>query len=70
MTPADFRECLATLHWSQRGLADILNMDERQVRRWASGSPIPPAIATWLDLMARFHEMHQPPSATERRAES
>lgn len=65
MTPNRFRECLATLHWSQRGLAEILQMDERQVRRWASGDyAIPPRISDWLEKLARFHERNPPPERT------
>jgi len=29
MTPDRLRECLALLHWSQRGLAEILYCDDR-----------------------------------------
>ena len=61
MTPDRFRECLASLAWSQRGLADILAMDERQVRRWASGSTIPDPVAAWLDKLARYHENNPSP---------
>jgi transcriptional regulator with XRE-family HTH domain len=61
MTPDRFRECLALLHWSQRGLADILGMDERQVRRWASGATIPEPIADWMEKLARYHERNPPP---------
>lgn len=61
MTPARFRECLSLLAWSQRGLAAILDMDERQVRRWAAGAAIPDRIADWLDKLARFHERNPAP---------
>lgn len=53
MTPDRFRACLAALQWSQRGLADMLQMDERQVRRWAAGAAIPDAVATWLEQAER-----------------
>jgi hypothetical protein len=63
MTPDEFRSALALLHWSQRGLADILGKDERQVRRWAAGQyPLPDAIAEWLRRLAQFHERNPPPS--------
>jgi hypothetical protein len=53
MTPDRLRECLALLHWSQRGLAEILFCDDRLVRRWAQGSePIPQSIAGWLERLA------------------
>lgn len=53
MTPDRFRSCLAALQWSQRGLADMLHMDERQVRRWAAGAVIPAAVAAWLEQAER-----------------
>jgi transcriptional regulator with XRE-family HTH domain len=61
MTPDRFRECLALLRWSQRGLADALEMDERQVRRWAAGATVPPAVAAWLEKLAAIHAKHPPP---------
>jgi len=64
MTPDRLRECLALLRWSQRGLADALGADERQVRRWSAGSyAIPEAVAVWLDRLATFHAKHPPPAA-------
>jgi hypothetical protein len=35
MTPTVFRKCLVALHWTQRGLAEIIGVNEREVRRWA-----------------------------------
>lgn len=62
MTPDDFRECLALLHWSQRGLAAVLGRDERQIRRWASGDyEVPTNIAAWLARLAEFHRTNPPP---------
>lgn len=62
MTPDRFRDVLAELHWSQRGLADILARDERQVRRWASGQyPVPDDVAAWLEKLATFHAASPPP---------
>ena len=61
MTPNRFRECLDALHWSQRGLADILKMDERQVRRWAAGASIPYEVAAWLEALAVCHKANPPP---------
>jgi hypothetical protein len=51
MTSDRLREILAALHWSQRGLAAILGYDERQVRRWAVGAPIPEPVAAWLERL-------------------
>ncbi len=68
MTPDQFRECLALLHWSQRGLAGIVGRDERQVRRWASGdAPIPPDVAAWLQHVAAFMSHNPPPVRVRRR---
>ena len=65
MTPTRLREALAALHWSQRGLAAILDIDERQVRRWAAGAyPMPAQIAAWLEGMARYAESHPAPKLT------
>ncbi len=61
MTPDHFRACLAALHWSQRGLAALLDIDERQIRRWATGATIPAPIAAWLDRLAQFHAKNPPP---------
>jgi len=68
MTPDRIRECLTALHWSQRGLADILGVQERQVRRWATGEyDIPAAIAEWVDRVARWHEANPaPPRHTKK----
>ena len=72
MTPDRFRSCLEALSWSGRGLAALLNVDERQVRRWAKGDySIPEPTAAWLETLARFHEAHPapmapPPAANER----
>jgi transcriptional regulator with XRE-family HTH domain len=61
VTPDRLRECLALLRWSQRGLAEALDCDERQIRRWAAGAAVPPAVAAWLDRLAAYHERHPPP---------
>jgi hypothetical protein len=52
MTPDTFRTHLAALQWTQRGLADMIRIDERQVRRWAAGAAIPPHIAAWIERAA------------------
>ena len=65
-----FRECLALLCWSQRGLAAILDMDERQARRWAAGAAIPENVAAWLETLARFHACHPPPEYQGRARET
>lgn len=62
MNPDRLRECLALLRWSQRGLADALGMDERQVRRWATGAAvIPEQVAAWLERRAAAMTADPPP---------
>jgi hypothetical protein len=65
MAPDRFRACLAALNWSHSRLADLLDVDTRQVRRWASGGhAVPERIAVWLDRLAGFHEANPPPGAS------
>src|SRR5215472_2069443 len=46
MTPTRFRECLAALALTQRGLAPYLSCSARTPRHWAAGShPIPEKVA-------------------------
>ena len=67
MTPDRFRECLAALHWSQRGVAEILYCDDRLVRRWADGSePVPEAVEHWIEELARAHQALPLPTAARR----
>ncbi len=62
MTPDRLRECIALLRWSQRGLAAALTVDERQVRRWATGeASIPEHIAAWLERRAAAMAADPPP---------
>lgn len=62
MSPSDLREALASLRWSQRGLAEALECDDRLVRRWASGdAQVPPEVAAWLMELAGAHESRPPP---------
>jgi hypothetical protein len=63
MTPNEMRLCLERRGWSQRGLARLLELDDRLVRRWASGqNEIPENIAHWLATLAAFHAKHPPPA--------
>lgn len=53
MTPASFRESLALLRWTQRGLARALGRPEGTVRQWARGDvQVPDDVATWLQAVA------------------
>ena len=57
MTPARFRECLAVLRWSQTTLATELGVNERTVRRWASGAnPVPGWVSQRLELGLVLHD--------------
>jgi hypothetical protein len=68
MTPDRFRECLAMLHWSQRGVAAMLYCDDRMVRRWADGSePVPEAVERWLEGLADAHQALPLPKTDARR---
>jgi hypothetical protein len=62
MTSSAFSICLEHLAWSQRGLARLLGLDDRMVRRWAAGqNEVPGNIAHWLATLAAFHAEHPPP---------
>ncbi len=62
MTPDRFRDCVAALGWSLRGLAATLQCDDRLIRRWAGGSAeVPPSVAAWLETLAQCHEAAPPP---------
>jgi len=62
MTPARYHTCLAVIGWTPHGLAAALNVHETRTRRWGTGQAvIPPDVAAWLELAARFHERHPPP---------
>ena len=67
MTPDRLRECLDLIGWSQRGLADKLEVDERQARRWAAGAaPIPDLVADWLERVGAFHAANPAPAGRVR----
>lgn len=70
MTPKRFKECLASLRWTQRGLAACLDCDDRVIRRWASESDpasVPPDVAVWLEALAQVHEAIPPPQGWKKR---
>lgn len=68
MTPNRFRDCLTALSWTQRGLAAILDCNDRVVRRWASGeADIPASVAAWLETLAQAHDAIPPPQGWKRR---
>ena len=68
MTPERFRACLGLLRWSQRGLADALECDDRMVRRWASGeAEVPAGIVVWLETLSKVHAELPPPKTWRTR---
>ena len=69
MTPTRLRECLDLLHWSQRGLADVLAYSEGTVRGWARGArEVPAEVAEWLERLAAVHAAHPTPIGWRREA--
>ncbi len=69
MNPTRLHEILAALHWSQRGLADILGCSDSLIRSWATGrNPVPPSVTTWLEDRAMAAEALPPPTDFKRRA--
>jgi hypothetical protein len=71
MIPDQLRAALRDLHWSQRGLAEILRCDDRLVRRWITGElTVPPDVAGWLQDLADLHSALPPPAAWRRRGTS
>ena len=68
MTPDRFRQCLALLHWSQRGLAEILDTHPTTVRRMATGdASIPGSVAEWLEGLAAVHQARPIPADWQKR---
>jgi hypothetical protein len=69
MTPAVRRRWLATLAWSQRTLAELLDADPRAVRRWfAPGGEAPAAVDAWLERRAQAMAADPPPVRGRDRA--
>lgn len=69
MTPTRLRECLTALHWSQRALARILDVDEGTVRRWARGAAaIPDEVPPWLESLTAAHVAAPLPAGWGERA--
>lgn len=69
MTSTRLHEILAALHWTQRGLADILGCSDGLIRSWATGrSPVPPSVAAWLEASAMAIQGLPPPTDFKRRA--
>lgn len=56
MTPTTFRETLAALGWTTRGLARLLGRPQRTVQSWLDRAAIPDDVAAWLQRRADAHE--------------
>ncbi len=62
MTPAAFRSHLATMCWTQRGFAALLDLPHNTVHRWANGqATIPPHVAKWLTDLVQHMAWWPPP---------
>jgi plasmid maintenance system antidote protein VapI len=65
MNAADFRNILARLHWTQRGLAALLGVAHNTVHRWALGhARVPDPLAVWLGAVDAYLNDHPPPNKT------
>lgn len=55
MEPEAFRAALLAFNLTQQGCGRLFDVDERTVRRWATGAaPIPRSVAIAFALMLRF----------------
>lgn len=63
MTPTSrFLAALGALHWGPVVLSELLDVNERTVRRWIAGqNDPPPAVLEWLEKLAAFVEANPPP---------
>ena len=67
MTAARLRAILAHLHWTQRGLAEILGCAPTLVQRWArADNEIAPIVADWLERRAASAAEHPVPTDWRR----
>ena len=67
MTPAEFNAALASLHWSGRGVAEILGRSPGAVRRWVDGTAaVPDDVALWLGHLVAAHRRYPAPATPLR----
>ena len=67
MTPAEFRETLKALGWSQRDLASRLGVTQSSVSRWCTGSlELPQYAAAYLEVVIENQRLHQAIEAISR----
>lgn len=63
MTPATLRQTLATLGWTIRGLARLLDRPPPTVQNWLRpGYRVPDDVAAWLERRAQSLRDDPPPS--------
>ncbi|MDE2911533.1 MAG: hypothetical protein OXL68_01225 [Paracoccaceae bacterium] len=69
-TPQDLRTVAAAMHGSSSGsltaLGNRIGVDSRQMRRWASGTPIPEGVVRDIEAIL---DIHTPPETVWRRDE-
>ena len=66
--PGTFQRMLGLAAVAQRGLSNILECDDRLIRRWAGGqADIPASVAAWLETLAQAHDAIPPPKGWKRR---
>jgi DNA-binding transcriptional regulator YiaG len=53
MTPTDLKSARKTFGLSIEGLARALEIDERTVRRWEHGAPIPKSVRILIPLAVK-----------------
>lgn len=64
LTGRELAECLMVLHWSERGLAQILDQPHAKINRIVNGRGcLPPDESEWIRTLASFHRDHKPPQA-------
>lgn len=53
---------LGALHWGPVVLSELIDVNERTVRRWMAGQNDPqPAVLEWLERLAAFVDANPPP---------
>lgn len=62
MTPETVRAIMDRVGWSDRKLAELLDVTRTRVQRWRNGySAVPPAIAAWMEEADRWFAAHPAP---------
>ena len=67
MTPDELQDCLDTIGWMQKTLANRSGYDKKQVRRWLEGAEIPEDVANRLWTLADHHRECQFQPRVDRR---